>query len=114
MLLHRVGNLRRLFYLNSICHDFEDVQAGYAYAAHLTRSIHICTGFVLPYTLTKAAYQAYGYRAAAIVAVYGSLWWWAVAACAVKVASWVYHVTLFFMIYVLFRMYSSTCPPSAR
>jgi hypothetical protein len=41
------------------------------YAAQLTRSLRVRTGFVLPYALAEAAYQAYGYRAAAaVVAAY--------------------------------------------
>jgi hypothetical protein len=58
------------------------VQTGYT--AQLTRSLHVRTGFVLPYALAEAEYQAYGYRAAA-TAVAAYSWWWAVAACAVEV-----------------------------
>jgi hypothetical protein len=39
VLLHCADRLHRLLYLNSLCRDLEDVQAGYA--AQLARSFHV-------------------------------------------------------------------------
>ncbi|PUZ76187.1 hypothetical protein GQ55_1G269700 [Panicum hallii var. hallii] len=101
--LRRSGGLRRLLYLDSLRRDSEDVQAGYA--AQLARSFRVLACFVLPCALAEAAYKAYWYwyYAAAGLPALGSPWW-AAAACALEVASWVYRVALFFMVCVLFRV----------
>jgi hypothetical protein len=99
VLLRRAGGLRRLLYLDSLRRDSEDVQAGYA--AQLARSFRVLSCFVLPCTLVEAAFKAYWYYTAAPPLRSP---WWAAAACALEVASWVYRVTLFFVVCVLFRV----------
>nr|CAB3450111.1 unnamed protein product [Digitaria exilis] len=102
-LLGRAGGLRRLLYLDSLRRDSDDVQAGYA--AQLARSFRVLACFVLPCALAEAAYKAYWwYSAAASPASRQWSPWWAAAACALEVASWVYRVALFFMVCVLFRV----------
>jgi hypothetical protein len=98
-LLRRAGGLRRLLYLDSLRRDSEDVQAGYA--AQLARSFRVLSCFVLPCALAEAAFKAYWYYTTAPPLRSP---WWAAAACALEVASWVYRVALFFMVCVLFRV----------
>ncbi|CAO2046251.1 unnamed protein product [Urochloa humidicola] len=105
-LLRRAGGLRRLLYLDSLRRDSEDVQAGYA--AELARSFRVLACFVLPCALAEAAYKAYLWysvsTASAAVSPLLRSPWWAAAACALEVASWVYRVAVFFMVCVLFRV----------
>jgi hypothetical protein len=97
--LRRAGGLRLLLYLDSLRRDSEDVQA--RYAAQLARSFCVLSCFVLPCTLAEAAFKAYWYYTAAPPLRSP---WWAAAACALEVASWVYRIVLFFMVCVLFRV----------
>ncbi|TVU29612.1 hypothetical protein EJB05_21187, partial [Eragrostis curvula] len=98
-LLGRAGGMRRLLYLDSLRRDSEEVQCGYA--AQLDRSFRVLAGVVLPCSVADAAYQVYWYSAAA--RSFPSPWW-AAAACAVDVASWVYRTAVFFMVCVIFRI----------
>ncbi|BAT88600.1 uncharacterized protein LOC124824160 [Vigna umbellata] len=99
----RKYGLRRFLFFDKLCDESETVRNNYM--AQLNRSLKILSVFVGPCFVVECAYKIWWYGSGASqIPFLGNVYVSDAVACILELCSWLYRITVIFLVCVLFRL----------
>ncbi|KAF7815882.1 extracellular ligand-gated ion channel protein [Senna tora] len=95
--------LRRFLFFDKLCDVSETVRSNYTW--QLNRSLKILSVFVVPCIIAESAYKIWWYASGASqIPFLGNVYVSDAVACIMELLSWLYRITVIFLVCVLFRL----------